>query len=497
MPARKPFTAATAALITALTLATVPALAQDNLPQLVEQGKRQAAMTLIENGADVNQRFADGTTALHWAAYQKDAELLALLLAEGADPNASNDYDATPMTVAAVHGDLGIMQALLEAGGDVESPNAEGQTLLMAIARTGNTATARLLLEHGANVDAREHWGEQAALMWAASQSQPAMVKLLVEFGAGVDDRSRDNAWPRYITSEPRNKPLDPGGYTPLLYAAREGCVECIAHLLDGGADINLTDLWGQTPLLMATLNMHWDAADLLIDRGADIHRWDWWGRTALYNAIDLNLIPSSRRGDLPVTDEHTALDIAGKLLDMGINADMRLKKEPPFRSGGDRGYTDASPDGRVLNGGATALHKAAKAGDVAAVKLLLSHGANVHAANKLYDVTPMLTAGGVWRVYGIFMEYPISGQYKTGTQAAEIMQLLQEAGADIHARASNGQNVAHGSAKAGWNEALQYAWEQGVDFQARDVGGMTPRDLAEMMGHTETVAFIDALLDN
>jgi len=120
-----------------------------------------------------------------------------------------------------------------------------------------------------------------------------------------------------------------------------------------------------------------------------------------------------------------------------------------------------------------------------------------VHAANKLYDVTPMLTAGGVWRVYGIFMEYPISGQYKTGTQAAEIMQLLQEAGADIHARASNGQNVAHGSAKAGWNETLQYAWEQGVDFQARDVGGMTPRDLAEMMGHTETVAFIDALLDN
>ena len=323
------------------------------------------------------------------------------------------------------------------------------------------------------------------------------MVRLLIEHGADVNARGKDHNWPRWITSEPRNKPLEQGGLTPLLYAAREGCVLCIEALLDGGADINLADPDGQTPLIMGMQNLHYDIADILIERGADIHRWDWYGRTALYSAIDLHLIPSSRRGDLPSTDTLTALDIARTLLEKGAYVDMRLKKEPPYRSGGDRGYTDGSPDSRVLSGGATALHKAAKSGDVEAIKLLLEFDARIDIANMVYEVTPIQVAAGVWRVYGIFMESPISGAYTTGEEAAEIMKLLLEAGADIHARAANGQSVAHGSAKAGWNEALQFAWDQGVDFTVPDVGGYTPRDLAAMLGHDETVTFIDELLGN
>lgn len=482
------------ALAALLCLHPSLARAAASLAELAEIGARAPALELIAAGADVQQRTADGTTALHWAAYRQDLVLVEALLARGADPDSRNDYGATPLSVAAEHADFAIMQALLAAGGDVESANSEGQTLLMAVARTGNTATARLLLERGASVDASENWGGQSALMWAAAQQQSAMVRLLVEHGADVDARSKDQAWPRWVTSEPRVKQLDTGGYTPLLYAAREGCADCVAALLDGGADINKTDLWGQTPLHMATLNLHWDTAALLIERGADVRRWDWWGRTALYNAIDLHLPTGSSRGDLPSADTHTALDIAGLLLQRGAYVDMRLKAEPPFR-GGDRGYTDGSPDSRVLNAGATALHKAAKAGDTAAVKLLLEHGARIEVANLMYEVTPLLAAAGVWRVYGIFRTVPVSGPYTTGAQAAEVVQLLLDAGADIHARASNGHNVAHGAALAGWHEVLQLAHEQGVDFNATDVGGYTPRELAAARDDRATVEFIDALV--
>lgn len=483
-----------AALAALLWLAAASVAADSSLPDLVFAGDSKAALTLIDAGADVNQASADGTTALHWAVYRQDLPLVQVLLAGKADPDRRNDYGATPMSIAAEHGDTAIMQALLAAGGNSESPNSEGQTLLMAVARTGNTATARLLLERGANINAIESWGGQSALMWAAAQRQGAMVRLLAERGADVDARSKDHDWPRWITSEPRVKSLDPGGYTPLLYAAREGCRECVAALLDAGADINLTDLWGQTPLLMALLNLHYDTAAFLIERGADIKRWDWWGRTPLYNAVDLHLMTGSSRGDLPSTDTHTALDIARMLLERGAYVDMRLKHEPPFR-GGDRGYTDGSPDSRVLSAGATALHKAAKAGDIEAVQLLLEYGARVDIANHLFEVTPLLAAAGVWRVYGIFRTNPVSGPFTTGAQAAQVVQLLLDAGADIHARASNGHTVVHGAALAGWHEVLQLAHEQGVDFSATDVGGYTARDLAEARGNTATVAFIDALV--
>jgi uncharacterized protein len=474
--------------------ATTSVFAVETLPDLINEGERDAALELISSGTDVNQLSVDRTTALHWAVYKKDLELVEMLLDEGADPNLRNDYGATPMTVASEHGDYPIMKALVDAGGDIESPNSEGQTLLMTVARTGNIETAKLLLDKGANVNAMESWGGQTALMWSSSQQQPEMVRLLVESGADVNARGKDHDWPRWVTSEPRVKPVDSGGYTPLLYAAREGCEGCVEALLDGGANVNTPDLWGQTPLLMATLNLHYDTASLLIERGADINRWDWWGRTPLYNTIDLHLMTSSSRGDLPSTDKLTALDIAKTLLEKGAYVDMRLKHEPPFR-GGDRGYTDGSPDSRVLSAGATALHKAAKAGDIEAVKLLLEHKARVDVANVLYEVTPILAAGGVWRVYGIFRAVPLSGEFTTGAEAAEIVKLLMDAGANINDRAANGQNVAHGAAKAGWNEVLQLAYDQGVDFTAKDVGGYTPRDMAANMGLTETVAFIDELL--
>src|SRR5688572_6585463 len=141
-----------------LCLAASNVLAIETLPDLVNEGERDAALELISGGTDVNQLAVDGTTALHWAVYRKDVELVEMLLDEGANPNIRNDYGASPMTVASEHGNYPIMKALVDAGGDIESANSEGQTLLMAVARTGNIETAKLLLDKGANVNASENW---------------------------------------------------------------------------------------------------------------------------------------------------------------------------------------------------------------------------------------------------------------------------------------------------------------------------------------------------
>jgi ankyrin repeat protein len=219
------------------------------------------ALAAIEDGVDVNAASADGTTALHWAVYNDNLALVERLIAAGADVTAINEFGSTPMAEAATVGNAAVIEALLDAGADADSPSADGQTPLMIVARSGNLAAARTLIEHGANVNAREQWREQTALMWAAAQNQGAMTKLLVEHGADVDARSAVNEWPRQVTGEPRRMYRPFGGLTPLLFAAREGCLECARALVDGGANIDLTDPKGVTPLFLAIDNFRSDLA--------------------------------------------------------------------------------------------------------------------------------------------------------------------------------------------------------------------------------------------
>jgi serine/threonine-protein phosphatase 6 regulatory ankyrin repeat subunit B len=476
------------------------ALAAGSLPELVELGRNDAAFELIAAGADVNEKGAGGTTALVWAAHHHEIELVRALLKRGADAKAKTDYGVTPISAAAVEGDYEIIKALLEAGADVESPNPEGQTVLMVVARTGRVDTARLLLAHGANVNAIEQWGGQSALMWAAAQQQPEMVRTLIAAGANVDAHGRAHDWQRLVTAEPRTKILYKGGFTPLLYAARSGCVECIDALVAGAADINLSDPYGITPLVLALLNRNFDTAMRLIELGADVNRWDWWGRAPLFVAVELTQVPNSSRGDLPSLDNATGFDVAKALLERGANVNMRLKQQLPLRSApNDRGSLDGSPDAFVLAIGATPLHAAAKAGDEKTVRLLLEHGADVRARN-VFGITPMLAAAGVGHRYAVLRETPILGAFKTGQDALLTVKALHEAGAPLDEVAIGthrvgGMTAAHGAAQEGWSEVIEYLHDVGADINRPSEDKSTPRALAMAAGHGDTVALIDKLL--
>jgi ankyrin repeat protein len=326
----------------------------------------------------------DGTTPLHWAVHRNDIATVERLIKEGANVNAKNDYGATPMSEAAANGNTEIIEKLLKAGADPDSPHADGQTALMVIARTTNVTAAKLLLDHGADANARERQRRQTALMWAAAQKQAAMARELIARGADVNARALVNPtatamftdagpmdWPSNVSTEPRATYRAAGGFTPLLYAAREGCLDCARALIDSGADVDMPDPEGVTPLMMAVQNMHFDTAAFLIKAGANPDKWDWWGRSALYLAADVNTIPRGGRPDRPSPDETTALQIIEMLLDAGANPNLQLKLLPPYRNvGADRGV-----DG-MLTIGATPLLRAAKALDAPAIRLMLTRGA-------------------------------------------------------------------------------------------------------------------------
>src|SRR5690348_6663893 len=69
-------------------------------PPLLEAAKndaRDVVRSLVAKHVDVNATEADGTTALHWAAYHNDVEAADLLIRAGAKVNAANDLGVTAL----------------------------------------------------------------------------------------------------------------------------------------------------------------------------------------------------------------------------------------------------------------------------------------------------------------------------------------------------------------------------------------------------------------
>jgi hypothetical protein len=426
------------------------------------------ALAALAHGASAGVKEPEGTTALHYAAHFGDAKLVAALLSAKADPNARNEFGATPLSEAAQIGATDTIRLLLKARADVEARNPEGQTALMAVARTGNVDAAKLLLKAHAQVDAREAWGEQTALMWAAARGHSDMIRLLIAHGADPNARGAVRDWQRRVTSEPRPKGMNRGGFTPLLYAAREGCVPCAKALLEGKADINRSDPDRTSPLLIAIMNFRFEMAQFLIKAGADVDKWDLYGQTPLYVAIDMNTLPRGGRPDLPTEDHVSALDVAKELLAAGANPNIQLKLRPPYRN-----YIFDRGGDQVLSTGATALMRAAKGGDIPAVKLLLEYKALVDLSNE-DGATPVMVAAGMGQGAN-----PTRGRFKTDAEGAECARLLLEAGANINGRARGQLTALHSAAMQGWDETLKLLVVKGAELEAPDAKGLTPIDYA------------------
>jgi ankyrin repeat protein len=438
------------------------------LVQAARAAEQAQVIALLDGGADPNGRSADGTTALHWATKNNDAMLVDRLLRAGARPHAENRYGVTPIALACESGGAAIVERLLKAGVSADATGPLGETALHTCAYSGNTAAARVLIAAGASIDPGDSWRGQTPLMWAAAEGHPETMQVLIDAGADVDARSTIIEWERQRTSEPRDKWLPPGGWTPLLLAARENCLACVEVLAASGADVNIIDPERHTPLIVALTNGHFDVAGRLIDHGADLDMQDEVGQTALWAAVDAHTMPDSNRPPpTEMDDKLTAWDIVTKLVKAGADVDVPLRQRVPYRTKIDRGA-----DG-ILGAGTTPLLRAAKTGDAKVVELLLDHGANA-LATVGRGVTGILLAANVGT-----SESDRTGRRKTEAGAIATIRLLMKAGANINAADSQGRTAAHGAALWGLTEVIRFLHENGVDLTRKDSRGLTPLQTA------------------
>jgi uncharacterized protein len=472
-----------------------------SLVDLVRAGNREAVLAAITSpDLDVNAAEPDGSTALLWATYNVDHDLVRALLKAGAKANVTNRYGSSPLIEAVKLGDVDLTRMLLDAHADANSPNQDGQTALMLASSIGSPKIAELLIAKGANVNAVENFRGQTALMWAAAEDHPEIVDLLLAHGADVKVRAKYDDWPRQMTSEPRAQFRQTGGLTALLYATRSGCNRCAVAIVKAGADVNQPNPDGITPLINAIDSRSYDMAMFLLDKGANPGAWDMNGRTPLYCAVDMHSWkprgfggPSGFAGYPGATAPHpeskaTAMDVVNRLLAMGVDPNHELTRMRPNGNGRGR-FEDY-----MMRGGTGPLMVATLSFDDVAVKALLAHGAEVDAPND-FQITPLMAASGM------------SGSARSGgdgpqppdvqARALRVIDLLLDAGAKVNlpvtdshthtakmtayiqGRDHEGETALFAAAESGWDQVVKHLVDRGADPTLHDAVKKTPLEYA------------------
>src|SRR5215475_13852618 len=377
----------TGIIVLSLMLA-VPAIAVERaaLADAAERRDQAGVRALLQTGADVNAAQVDGTTALHWAAYNDDADTVALLLRAKANVNAVNRYGVLPLELACTNGSAAIVKLLLEAGADANATMKGGETVLMLAARSGNAEAVKALLARGAKHDAGERHG-QTALMWAAAEGNTAVVRALIEAGADI------------------NAKLD-SGFTPFFLAVREGRLDTVRTFLAAGIDVNATvprpenaprsaagsyvrpGDRGTSPLLLAVQNGHFELAIALVDAGANPND----GRSGFTPLHTIAWVrkPDSSDGSDPAppagAGRLTSLDFVREVVKRGANVTFRLAKGAPKQP---------NTSSKIESDGATAFLFAADRSDVPLMRLLIGLGADPRIPN-FNNTMPLMAAAGL-----------------------------------------------------------------------------------------------------
>jgi ankyrin repeat protein len=448
------------AFATSVTAATEAPLA--NAVQRLDRGAiNQLLPPATKSGArkiDVNLAQPDGTTALHWATYHDDLDLVSRLLAAGAAATTANRYGVTPLSLACVNGNAAIITRFLDAGADANAILPGGETMLMTAARTGKADAVRALLTRGADVHAKEPRRGQTAITWAAAEGNVEVIQTLIE--AGADFRT----------------PLD-SGFSPLMFAVRQGRIPAVKALLKAGADVNevvqvkanpklpegerpLRN--GTTPLHLAVSNGHLELAVELLDAGADPN-------SSLMGYTPLHMLAYIRKPAIGDSDPGpdisgtvTTLDFLKRIVAKGGNVNARMTRRVNLTNT------------RLHEIDATPYLLAAMTADAEYMKALVDLGADPRLTNA-EGSNGLMTAAGL----GTRSPGEDAG---TEEDVIEAMQVALDHGADINAVDKNGETAMHGAAYKNLPEAVKFLARNGAKidvWNTRNTFGWTPLTIA------------------
>ncbi|KAI0895591.1 ankyrin repeat-containing domain protein [Annulohypoxylon nitens] len=365
----------------------------------VEYGYIAAVRLLVEHGANVNERYKDGSTSLSKAVEKKDSKMAQLLIEFGADVNTRTRDDSTPLIEAIKRSDKNTAWALLNANAALDECDTDDRSALFYAIKNKDRALAWLLIVNG-DLAASPNKNIQNILELAVAHDDLTIAWLLCEHGASPC--------------------VDNGAGTTLLHKiAKKGTYKAMKFLVERSRTVDTKDAKNRTPLHCAVARCHDDIINLLISQtlrspgelGLDIP--DAKGNTALILATLMkqpiamrSLLQHGAACNAANHDGRTALHYAARRFSEGLELILN----------GNFGANANVMDGQNM----TPLHHAMINKDTKpeTVEMLVKVGVNVDAQDKT-GRTPLMYAAQC-------------GQEK-------LVRALLSKGADVQIRDGNG----------------------------------------------------------
>ena len=412
----------------AMTRALIAAGANPNLAnkygitpllQASRTGADEVVQALLRAGADPSLAHPEGETPLMAAAFAGSLPTVRLLLEANADVNAVDSYQKqTAMMRAAAEGHSEVIQALLDAKADPnkkahvtgleERKHADhatgGFTALMFAARNGHEAAIRTLLKGGADPKLTNGDGATATII-AIVNDRFDLAKTLIDLGADPNDGSLYFAVDMHdATSDMRARD---GSRLRADHSNTMGALDLVKVLLDRGADPNkpfvgqlhsTTLCCGEeinsSPFYRAAVAADVEALKLMIAKGAKV---EW--SPAEVKKEGRGGAGRGMNGNVGKTPIMMALN-GGRGAAFAAGPGFDRLGAPPFREESNREPLEAikvllaagaDPNAKDP-AGASMLHQAVTARQVAVIRELVAKGAKLDAVNK-DNLTPLLLA--------------------------------------------------------------------------------------------------------
>merc|ERR1711988_26739 len=291
-----------------------------------------------------------GSTPLHKAAFQGDADILQMIIDAGADLDAVDHESATALHKGAFKGNTAVIRTLLDRGAKLDVRDAQGGTALYNACYNGYVKSVEMLLQTRDKAEVHKMINlpdekGRGPLHAAACFGHWEVTSLLVKNDASLDLQDEDGMTPLHLAAfngsqlsvafllekgadvSKKNK----DGITALHYSSYNGHIATVHHLVKCGAPINDPDNNGVTPLHYAAACNHWDVVAYLLYMGADVDPKTDEGMTPLAYA--------TRNG---------ALDAVVSLLERGADPDIKDKKGNSARTLSKR--TKNNPTKRIYD---------------------------------------------------------------------------------------------------------------------------------------------------